>query len=87
MLFHMTYTIAPEHRDAAQSRFSETGGPPPAGVAMIGRWHSAGGRKGFVVAEASEAAAIAAWVQQWSDILTFEITPVVDDEQMMGVIA
>ena len=44
MLFHIAYQISPEKRDAAQARFKETGGGPPDGVTMVGRWHSAGGR-------------------------------------------
>ena len=86
MLFHVTYSLAPENRDAAQSRFKETGGLPPEGVTMIGRWHCAQGLKGFTVAEASDGEAIASWIQQWTDILSFEITLVVDDDQMTRVI-
>jgi len=86
MLFHITYTIPTINRDTAQSRFKETGGLPPEGATMLGRWHCAQGLKGFVVAEASDAEAIASWTQQWTDVLTFEIVPVVDDEQMTRVI-
>jgi hypothetical protein len=86
MLFHITYTLPPENREKAQSRFKETGGLPPGGATMIGRWHCAEGLKGFVIAEASDAEAIAAWTQQWTDVLSFDIAPVVDDEQMMRVI-
>ena len=86
MIFHITYTLSTENRDAAQSRFKETGGLPPEGAKMLGRWHCAQGLKGFVLAEATDAEAIALWIQQWSDILKFEILPVVDDEQMVRVI-
>lgn len=86
MLFHITYTLSTETRDAAQSRFKETGGLPPEGATMIGRWHCAQGLKGFVLAESSDVEAIASWIQQWTDLLSFEITPVVDDEQMMRVL-
>ena len=87
MLFHIGYTIRPEHRDSAQARFRDTAGPPPAGVTMMGRWHVVGGRRGFLIAEASELEAVAKWTQQWSDLLTFEIDPVLDDEQFMQVIS
>lgn len=86
MLFHITYVVAPQNRDVAQSRFKETGGLPPEGVSMIGRWHCAQGLRGFVMAETSDAEAIASWIQQWSDVLSFEVTPVVDDDQMTRVI-
>lgn len=86
MTFHVTYTVSPNHRNAAQTRFQETGGLPPEGVTMLGRWHSASGRRGFTVAEAVDAADIARWMQQWTDLLTFEITPVLTDEEFAGVI-
>ena len=54
---------------------------------MMGRWHVVGGRRGFLIAEASELEAVAKWTQQWSDLLTFEIDPVLDDEQFMQVIS
>jgi hypothetical protein len=86
MLFHVTYKASSQHRDAIQNRFKETGALPPEGVKMLGRWHSADGAKGFVLAETSDAVAIGAWCQDWTDILAFEITPVLDDDQMMQVI-
>ena len=86
MTFHISYTLSPEQRNNAQKRFKETGAPPPFGVAMIGRWHCAEGLRGFIVAESSDAEAIAKWVQEWTDLLTFEVTPVVTDEQLARVI-
>ena len=87
MLFHVTYEISSDHREAAQNRFKETGGLPSEGVEMLGRWHFAEGLRGFVLAETSDAVAIANWLQDWTDLLTFEVTPVLDDDQMMGVIS
>ena len=58
MLFHITYEFSPQERDNAQKRFKETGAPPPKGVTMQGRWHSAAGHVGFLVAESSDAVAI-----------------------------
>ena len=86
MTFHITYEISPERRNGAQKRFKETGAPPPAGVTMIGRWHCAQGLKGFMVVESTDATAIAKFAQDWSDLLSFEITPVVSDEELAGVI-
>ena len=87
MQFVVHYTIAPEQRDTAQARFTETGAPPPEGVTMDGRWHCAHSREGFVVCEADDAAALATWTQQWSDLLTFRVLPVVDDQTMAQVIS
>ncbi len=86
MLFHITYTFAPAQRHDVQARFLETGAPPPSGVTMLGRWHSVGSHRGFVVAESSDTEAIATWLQDWTDLLMFEVTPVLTDEQIRRVI-
>ena len=87
MQFVVHYSIDPEQRDAAQARFTETGGPPPAGVTMVGRWHCVQGGEGFLVCEADDAGALATWIQQWSDVLRFRVLPVVNDETMTKVIS
>ncbi len=53
---------------------------------MISRWHCAQGLKGFILAETTDATAIAKWVQDWTDLLSFEVTPVINDEQIARVI-
>jgi hypothetical protein len=87
MIFHISYEYLSEQRDEAQARFKETGAPPPPGVTMMGRWHSVEGNRGFLVAESSEAEAIGRWLQEWTDALSFEVTPVLTDEQFTQVIA
>lgn len=86
MTFVIQYTIRPEHREAAQARFKATGGLPPEGAKMIARYHWAGGLGGFVIAETDSGEALSRWTQAWSDLLTFTITPVVDDETVAKVI-
>ena len=87
MLFHITFRVAIEQRDACLARFKETGGPPPAGVTMLGRWHTLGGRVGFCVVEAEDPQAVAKWMQDWNDLISFEVTPVLTDEQFAQVVA
>lgn len=86
MLFHISYKFSPQERDQTQQRFKETGALPPEGVTMLGRWHSAAGCKGFMIAESSEAVAISKWTQGWTDLLSFEVTPVLTDEEVGEVI-
>ena len=86
MPFHITYEVSPQDRDQVQKRFKETGAPPPEGVTMQGRWHSAAGHIGFLVAESSNAIAIGKWMQNWTDLLAFDITPVLTDEEVAEVI-
>lgn len=85
MLFMITYSFDPADRDAAQERFQKTGGMPGAGVTMKGRWHAVGGLGGFVLAETTDSVALGKWMQQWTDLLNFEITPVNTDEAVIQV--
>jgi hypothetical protein len=87
MLFVSEYRIAPENRNVAQERFMKTCGPPPQGVKVIGRWHSAVGGRGVTVYEANDALMIAQWAQQWSDVISFEIYAAIDDAAFFRVIA
>lgn len=87
MFFHISYVFDPEHREGAQARFMETGALPPEGVTMHGRWHSVSGRRGFLIAESSDASAVASWLQEWTDLLTFETHVVLNDEEFAAVLA
>ena len=87
MLFAVHWTFDPDHRDKANARFQETGGPPPAGVKMLGRWHSLGEGSGFCVCETDDPVALGKWMQQWSDLLEFRLQPVVDDEGVSKILA
>lgn len=86
MLFMITYAYAPDDRDAVQDRFKKTGGGPTEGVKMLGRWHAVGGHGGFVLAETADPVALGKWMQEWTDYLEFDITPVNDDENVMKVL-
>ena len=81
MTFMITYKILPAHRDAAQQRFKQGGGLPPEGIKMIGRHHKADGSGGFTLCESDDVVALAKWTQDWSDLLEFETSPVLDDKQ------
>lgn len=86
MQFMVTYTYRPETRNALQARFKETGGVPGDGAKMLGRWHALGGQRGFVLAESSDSIAMARWLQEWTDLLTFDVVPVNDDAQVLQVL-
>ena len=86
MQFLVSWTIKPEHRDAATARLVETGGLPPGGAKMLGRWHFAESREGFLIAESDDAIAMSKWTYAWSDLLSFRIVPIVDDEGFKSVL-
>ena len=85
MLFMVSYEFHPDDRNVVQERFRTTGGLPVEGAKMVGRWHAVGGHRGFVLAETSDSIALGKWLQEWTDLLTFDVVPVNDDAQVMQV--
>ena len=88
MIFISIYSYPPENRQAVQARLKETGGGmPPAGVKLLGRWHAIGGGKGFGAYECDDPLALAKWAQEWSDVMSFELHPVMTDEALAKMFA
>jgi hypothetical protein len=79
MLFMTLWKTPSGNRDKALERFLKTGGSPPAGIKLIGRWHSVTQGRGVVISETDDAELIAKWCLEWSDLLEFEVVPVLDD--------
>ena len=76
-----------ESRDLAISRFKETGGMPPNGVKMLGRWTAADLSGGFDLLESDDAGAITEFALMWSDLLETHVIPVVDDAELTAVLS
>jgi hypothetical protein len=72
-------------RQAAQ-RFVKTGGMPPSGVTLIGRWHGMNG-KGFAVVETSDSKALFAYMAEWLEYIPIEATALVEDAEAGEVLA
>lgn len=72
--------------NAAVARFLETGGTPPAGVKLVGRWHGMSG-SGFAITESSDAKAMFRFQAQWADVLQLSVTPCVEDADAGEVLA
>jgi hypothetical protein len=86
MKFIVKYNIPKGSVVDSEERFLKTGGAPPEGVKMIGRWHGMSGG-GVVIAETSDAKALYSWLSHWNDLLEFETTPCVEDAEAGEVIA
>jgi len=86
MKFIVRWSIPKSSVVAAEARFLQTGGQPPAGVKMIGRWHGMSGG-GVLIAETNDAKALYAWLGYWNDLLEFDTTPCVDDAEGGEVLA
>jgi hypothetical protein len=87
MLFIVRWEIAHTVRKAAIERFAKTGGAPPEGVKMLGRWHTADGDSGFAIAEASDIQPIARWALAWNDLLKMDVRPALDDQGLGAALA
>lgn len=80
MKFIVHWTQSQATYRAGIERFKENGAMPPAGVTLLGRWFGMNG-KGFGVVETSDAKALFAYAAEWSEFLTIEVTPLVEDAE------
>jgi uncharacterized protein DUF3303 len=89
MQFMLTFAIKPETkgRDEAISRFKKTGGQPPKGVKLLGRWTRADFSGGFDLLESDDPQALAEFALMWSDVMELAIAPVLDDQALGAVLA
>ncbi|MEC5409390.1 DUF3303 family protein [Paraburkholderia sp. MPAMCS5] len=87
MKFMLTFTWQPDihTRDQAVERFRKTGGSPPAGVVLLGRWTRADLSGGSALLEADNLRNLAGFAYMWSDLMKLEITPVVEDDGLSAV--
>lgn len=60
-------------------RFARSGRMMPEGIDYVASWISADFSTCYQIMEAPDAAALQRWVAAWSDIVEFEIVPVVTD--------
>lgn len=67
-------------------RFLKTGGQPPAGVTLLGRWHGMNG-KGVAIVEADDSKALFAYMAEWLEVIPIEATPLVEDAEAGEVLA
>ena len=85
-VFKLDWTHTPEARDKTVKQFMETGGMPPAGVELISRYHNLDGTGGFAIVESTDAAALADYALDWNGLIKMEITAIMDDDTIGGVL-
>jgi hypothetical protein len=86
MKFILTFTLLPVTRDQAIARFLETGGQPPPGVTLLGRWTQLDLCGGVVLLESEDPKALTAFAHAWSDVLELTMAPVLEDQDLMNVL-
>jgi len=80
MKFMLTFSLkSGGNRDEAIARFKKTGGQPPKGAKLIGRWTAADFSGGYDLLESEDAAALTEFSLMWSDVMELRLVPVVED--------
>jgi hypothetical protein len=85
----LTFVIKPKSkgRDEAIARFKSTGGLPPDGAKLLGRWTAADFSGGFVLLEGDDAKLLTAFSLMRSDLMELKIVPVLEDANLGAVLA
>jgi len=86
MKYISSWSVPQASFNAAVARFLETGGAPPKGVTMLGRWHGMDGT-GFAISESTDPKAMYLWQAQWADVLDLTVTPCLEDADAGEVMA
>lgn len=81
--YMVSWQFPGDNRNEAIERFTEGSRmQPPEGVVHIARWHSVEGDAGWGVVETSDPKHLADWLLHWSDLLSYQVTPVISDEEL-----
>ena len=88
MKFMMTFDWSPDTaaRSEAVSRFRKTGGLPPKGATLLGRWTRADFSGGFDLLESENPEALAEFALMWNDVMQLRIVPVLEDGALAQVL-
>ena len=79
MKFMISWKTAPGHHKPAAEVFLKSGAPMPDGLTMLGRSHAPGSAYGWLLVEGTDQTALAEHVAEWSNLLEFQVTPVIED--------
>lgn len=83
MLFMIIYTYEPEQRNETTKRRLHRQRVIPEGMKVIGEWSFIGGGRGFMVLDAGDPKLLLRTFSAWSDLLKFEVFPVIETEEIM----
>ena len=87
MKFMLTFSFKPDQRrDEAIARFKKTGGQPPKGARLLGRWVRADFSGGFDLLESDDVQALTEFALRWSDVMELAIVPVLEDAALVEVL-
>ena len=81
----MLIMVVERYRDPGAApvyeRARERGRMMPDGVRYIASWVDANLRRCFQVMECDQLAQLSQWIKQWSDLVDFEVVPVITSDE------
>ena len=77
MLFMVIENIRSQDGIAVYRRFRDKGRMTPDGLKFMGSWTEANLGRVFQLMECDDVALLQRWVARWSDLVAFEIVPVI----------
>ena len=88
MKFMLTFDWKPDAQTRSEgiARFRKTGGQPPNGMKLLGRWTRADFSGGFALLESDDPRALADFALMWSDLMQLTMMPVLEDEPLSEVL-
>ena len=82
----VTWSAQPGKFAEAATNFLAGKGEPPAGLKMLGRWHSVDLGSGFVLFETDDATLLYRNAAIWADILDVGVTVVIEDHEAAPIL-
>src|SRR5207249_12126891 len=87
MLFMVIETFKNQDGKAVYRRFRDKGRQMPDGLAFVGSWVQADMGRCFQLMECDDVTLLQRWVAQWSDLIGFEVVPVVAGKDTSAALA
>jgi hypothetical protein len=81
MLFMVIERFKNRDAKAVYRRFRDAGRGAPDGLTYVGSWIEASFDRCFQLMECNDARLLQQWVAAWSDLIEFEIVPVVPSKE------
>jgi hypothetical protein len=87
MLFMVIETFRDGDARPAYARFRESGRLTPPGLTYVDSWVDAAFSRCFQIMECDDLALLQEWVVAWSDLVAFEIIPIVPSKQAAAALS
>ncbi len=87
MLFMVIETFRNQDAKSVYRRFRDKGRQMPDGLAFVGSWIAADLGRCFQIMETDDVTLLQRWVAEWSDLIDFEIVPVMPGKSTAEALA